>query len=401
MLSNFIRYIQPTLQLRWRFQTDAGRRCISFSKLTIEKNPDDSRLSKMPKKEDLKFGALFSNHMLMIEWDEENKWSAPKIVPIQDLKLSPAASVLHYGLECFEGMKAYKSLSDPSKVLLFRPELNMQRLINSMNRLELSTEDLDPDELLKCIKQLVYLDKDWIPQGEGYSLYLRPTVISTYPYLGVVPSKSMLLYVITSPSGPYLVSKSFQPVRLTCDTKDIRAWPGGTGASKIGGNYGPTIKASTEAAKAGFNQVLWLYGEKDEITEVGSMNIFFLIQNAQTGRQELCTPPLDRGDILPGVTRRSILELTRSDAWKGEYDVVERYPTMPEICKAASEGRFIEAFGAGTAAVVSPIECIQYKGEIIFPTHSVGDVTKRVHKEVTAIQYGQVDGHEWSVEIKG
>ena len=133
------------------------------------------------------------------------------------------------------------------------------------------TEDIDPNELLTCIQKLVQLDKNWIPEGEGYSLYIRPTVISTHPYLGVAPTKRMLLYVITCPVGPYYSSKNFNPVRLTCDTKDVRAWPGGTGCSKIGGNYGPTIKASTEAAKNGFDQVLWLFGEDDEITEVGSM----------------------------------------------------------------------------------------------------------------------------------
>ena len=180
-------------------------------------------------------------------------------------------NVFTAGLECFEGMKAYKSLSNSSDVLLFRPELNMERLINSMNRLQMPTEDIQISELLSCIKKLVHLDQDWIPYGEGYSLYLRPTVICTDPYLGLAPPKQLLLYVITSPVGPYYSNKRFNPVRLTCDSNDIRAWPGGTGSSKIGGNYGPTIRASALAMKSGFDQVLWLFGDNDEITEVGSM----------------------------------------------------------------------------------------------------------------------------------
>lgn len=376
-----------------------SRRWISSSKLIIEPNHDESRFANtMPSKEDLKFGTIFSNHMLMIEWHRETKWCAPKIVPFQDLKLSPAATSLHYGLECFEGMKAYKSLSDPDNLLLFRPDLNIQRLKNSMNRLQMPTEDIDASELISCITKLIRLDQDWIPHGEGYSLYLRPTVISTHPYLGVAKAENLLLYVITSPVGPYYAAGGFQPVKLTCDTRDVRAWPGGTGANKIGGNYGPTIQASSEAAKKGFDQVLWLYGDKDEVTEVGSMNIFFLLKNKETGTTELITPPLDRGDILPGVTRRSILELTKSWNKKG-LEIVERFPTMPEIREAANEGRFIEAFGAGTAAVVSPIACIQYKGELILPTDGVGDLTKQIYNEITSIQYGEVEGHEWSVKI--
>lgn len=388
--------MSTTTRIASRCVNKVGKsRSISSSSLIIEKNQDKSRFSKMPPKEDLKFGQIFSDHMLTIEWNVDTKWSAPKIVPFQDLKLSPAASVLQYGLECFEGMKAYKSISDPSRLLLFRPDLNMNRLKNSMDCLRMPTEDLDGDELLSCIKSLVSLDKDWIPHGDGYSLYLRPTVISTTPSLGLAAPTSMLLYVITCPVGPYYQS-GFQPVRLTADSVDVRAWPGGTGGNKLGGNYGPTIKASDEAASRGYDQVLWLFGKDDEITEVGSMNLFFLLDNETTGRRELVTAPLDRGDILPGVTRRSILELTRS--W-GEFDVVERFATMPEIRRAAKDGRLLEAFGAGTAAVVSPVECMQYKGEDI-PIHAVGDVTQRIWDELTAIQYGKAEGPEgWSVVV--
>ena len=258
------------------------------------------------------------------------------------------------------------------------------------------SEDVDLQELLTCIKKLVRLDEDWIPHGDGYSLYLRPTVVATNPYLGVSAPDRMLLYVITGPVGPYY-TQGFAPVKLTADTVDVRAWPGGTGGNKLGGNYGPTIRASAEAAGRGYDQVLWLYGEDKEITEVGLMNVFFLLEKSDNGGgKELVTPPLTRGDILPGVTRRSILELTQ--LW-GEFDVVEQFPTMPEIRDAAQSGRLIEAFGAGTAAVVSPIKCVQYRGEDI-PIQAVGNVTQRIWNELTAIQYGNVEGPEgWSVVI--
>mmetsp|Transcript_2861 Transcript_2861/g.4076 ORF Transcript_2861/g.4076 Transcript_2861/m.4076 type:complete len:434 (+) Transcript_2861:244-1545(+) len=375
------------------------RRFISSSALTIEKTTDEGRFTSKPPKEKLQFGITLSDHMLTVEWNKEKGgWGDPKIAPTQNLSISPAASSLHYGLQCFEGMKAYRSLSndnDDNDLLLFRPDLNMARLQNSMSRLSMPGSDFDSDELIKCIQELVRADERWVPDGEGYSLYVRPTVVATHPFLGLAAPESLLLYVITSPVGPYYKT-GFNPIRLTADTKYIRAWPGGTGDCKVGGNYGPTMKAAAEAAERGYSQVLWLFGEEDSITEVGSMNVFFYLQNKDTGRNELVTPPLSRGDILPGVTRASIVELTRS--W-GEFDVTERTPTMPEICEAAKEGRLIEAFGAGTAAVVTPIEGIQYKG-VDIEIKAIGELTQRVWDELTAIQYGKLKGPEgWSVVV--
>lgn len=292
-------------------------------------------------------------------------------------------------------MKAYKSVSDES-LRLFRPELNMERLRRSMERLHMPGSDFDQAELLECIKKLVRLDERWIPTGEGYSLYLRPTVIATHKFLGLSAPENLLLYVITSPVGPYYRS-GFAPVRLTADTPYVRAWPGGTGNCKLAGNYGPTMKASWIANEAGYSQVLWLFGDDDIITEVGAMNIFFFLVNKETGRKELVTPPVEGGDlILPGVTRQSIVEIARSF---GEFDVSERFPTMPEIREAAEEGRLIESFGAGTAAVVSPISCIQYQGvDIDIP--ATGDLTKRMWDEITSIQTGEKEGPEgWSVKF--
>eukprot|EP00527_Entomoneis_sp_CCMP2396_P000637 CAMPEP_0198152744 /NCGR_PEP_ID=MMETSP1443-20131203/61147_1 /TAXON_ID=186043 /ORGANISM="Entomoneis sp., Strain CCMP2396" /LENGTH=387 /DNA_ID=CAMNT_0043818859 /DNA_START=27 /DNA_END=1190 /DNA_ORIENTATION=- len=376
------------------FKRDA-RRWISFSQLTIEQQMETSAFDSRPPKEDLLFGTTFSDHMLMVEWDQKRNWSAPRIVPYQDLKICPASSCLHYGLQCFEGMKAYKALSDGT-LRLFRPDMNMKRLKSSMERLHMPGSDLNSDELLKCIGELVRLDEKWIPEGEGYSLYLRPTVIATHKFLGLAPPNSLLLYVITSPVGPYYKT-GFKPIRLTADTNYVRAWPGGTGNAKVGGNYAPTMKPQAEASSQGYSQVLWLFGPHDEITEVGAMNVFFFLVNKETGRRELVTAPLDRGDILPGVTRDSILYLARH--WGEDFDVSERWLTMGELQEAAADNRLIEAFGAGTAAVVNPISCIQYKGEDI-DIPATGDLTKRIWNDITSIQYGTMAGHEgWSVKI--
>jgi branched-chain amino acid aminotransferase len=380
--------------------TSARRRWISSSQLTIERTTDPARFDARPAKENLVFGTTMSDHMLMIDWNAKASWMPPRIVPYQDLKISPAASCLHYGLQAFEGLKAYKSLAgnDDGHVLMFRPDMNMKRLQASMERLHLPGSDFDHAELLKCMYELVRLDQKWIPDGEGYSLYLRPTVIGTTRYLGVAPPDSILLFVITSPVGPYYKT-GFKPVRLTTDTPYVRAWPGGTGSAKVGGNYAPTMKPQQEASQFGYNQVLWLFGDDEQVTEVGAMNVFFVIRNSTTNRPEIVTPPLSRGDILPGVTRDSILYLARNDPTFGEYDVSERAVTMPEILAASNEGRLVEAFGAGTAAVVSPIEAIQYRGSDI-QVPATGSLTQKLWNVLTGIQYGKIQGPEgWSVRI--
>lgn len=373
----------------------ASKRSITASRLTVELKQDDTDFNNQPDKEKLAFGQTISDHMLMIEWDYKNQWGAPKIVPHKNLSIPAAASCLHYGLQCFEGMKAYKSFEDPESLLMFRPDKNMVRLTNSMDRLSMPGFDFDNEELIKCIEALVKVDQRWIPYGEGYSLYLRPTVIATHPFLGLAAPQNLLLYVITSPVGPYYKT-GFQPIRLTCDTPFVRAWPGGTGNSKVGGNYGPTMKAQAEAAARGYSQVLWLFGDDEVVTEVGAMNVFFFIKDKETGKPELITPPLSSGDILPGVTRDSILEIAKS--W-GDFKVTERAPTIHEIKEAAAEGRLVEAFGAGTAAVVTPIACIEYQGEDI-AVPATGSLTKRIWDEITGIQYGRIEGPEgWSRKI--
>jgi len=392
-------------QIRCNASTNSPKlKGLNASKLKIHRN--SSPKVKSPK-DKLLFGKEFSDHMLDIDWANDKGYLPPKIVPYGEIKLSPAASALHYGLECFEGMKAYKGID--GKIRLFRPDLNMRRLNNGMDRLHF--QKVDEDEFLNCLKQLVLLEKDWIPEGEGFSLYLRPTAISTTPSLGVAAATNVKLFVICSPCGPYYPD-GFKPVKLYADTEHVRAWPKGMGNRKYGGNYGPTIMPQTLAAQKGYQQVLWLFGDDHIVTEAGAMNLFFFMKKkAPTGKKEktkngaaaakdeyeLVTCPLSRGDILPGVTRDSVLGLARG--W-GEFEVNERELSMKEVLEAAEEGRLLEVFGCGTAAVVAPVKQIGYLGkEIHIPTgEDIGPVAERLWNAITAIQYGKVD-HPWGMVI--
>jgi len=331
--------------------------------------------------------------MFEVDWTNTEGYSSPRIIPYGDLKISPAASSLHYGLEAFEGMKAYKGVD--GKIRLFRPELNVQRLNQGLARLYM--QPVDEKAFIALLKKLVLLEKDWIPEGEGFSLYLRPTAISTTETLGVTAASKVKIFCICSPCGPYY-QEGFKPVKLLADTEHVRAWPGGMGNKKFGGNYAPGIAPQALAAKKGYQQVLWLFGENHVCTEVGAMNMFFFLKKkGEDAAYELCTSPLSRGDILPGVTRNSALALARG--W-GEFEVNEREVTMPEIVEAAKEGRLLEAFGTGTAAVVAPVKQIGYMGQDIFlPTgEEIGPVAKRLWDEITAIQYGKIK-HPWGVVI--
>lgn len=366
----------------------ANRRCINSSALTITQSTD---VAAMPPQETLKFGRTFTPHMLTISFSLDHGWADPEIKPYEFLSISPASSCVNYGMQCFEGMKAYRTLNpndeNDESLRLFRPDLNMKRLSNSMERISLPGHDFDGKELIKCMKKLISLEKDWVPKGEGYSLYLRPNVLATNSNLGEGRMESVLLYVITSPVGPYYKG-GFEPVRLICESNYVRAWSGGTGASKVGGNYAPALKPTDEAQVKGYNQVLWLMN--GDVTEVGSMNIF-LVFDIGDGKKEIVTPPLSRGDILPGVTRNSISQLART--WEG-YEMVERNVSMDEVASAIKAGKLVEAFGAGTAAVVCPIECINYNGEDL-EIPATGKATQRAWDELLSIQYGKID-HEWS-----
>lgn len=290
-------------------------------------------------------------------------------------------------------MKGYKDAE--GNIRMFRPDCNMERLNSSMARLGMPA--FDGAEFTKLLGELLKIDGDWIPQGDGYSVYIRPAAISTHPYLGVGPAKEVKLFAIMSPAGPYYGS-GFKGIKLYADTENVRAWPGGVGAAKVGGNYGATIAPQmAAAAEHQCAQVLWLFGEDHLVTEIGTSNAFFVIANEETGEDELLTPPLTRGDILPGVTRRSILEIAGG---YGDVRPVERDIRMAEVAAAARDGRLREAFGAGTAAIVTPITAIRYLGEdIAFPTgEDAGPITQRIFEDICDIQYGRKE-HPWSVRL--
>ncbi|XP_006781175.1 branched-chain-amino-acid aminotransferase, cytosolic [Neolamprologus brichardi] len=337
------------------------------------------------------FGTVFTDHMLTVEWSVTEGWQAPFIKPFTNLSLHPACSSLHYGIQLFEGFKVYRG--DDSRLRLFRPMLNMSRMADSAKRACLPA--FDQTELLECIRRLVEIDQDWVPQSDSASLYIRPTFISTEPSLGVKRPGRALLYVILCQAGSYFNSEA-DAISLWADPKYTRAWKGGTGDCKMGGNYGCSLFAQYEADDYGCQQVLWLYGQDHQITEAGTMNIFLHWIN-QDGEEELATPPLD-GIILPGITRRSILELTRK--W-GEFKVTERYLTMSQLCSALKQQRVKEMFGSGTACMICPIGHIVYLGENLHipcrDKHSV-KLTSRLTKELTDVQYGRTPS-DWTFMV--
>ncbi|XP_043915414.1 branched-chain-amino-acid aminotransferase, cytosolic-like isoform X2 [Protopterus annectens] len=343
-------------------------------------------LSKQPKEKPdatkLVFGKSFSDHMLTIQWSLEKGWEKPQIKPFQNLSIHPACSALHYSVELFEGLKAYRCVD--KKIRMFRPMLNMERFHRGALRACLPS--FDTAELLACIQKLIEVDQEWVPHSTTASLYIRPTFIGMEPSLGVTRSNYAMIFVIIGPVGPYFATGSFNPVSLLADPRFVRSWKGGVGDNKMGGNYGPTIYVQNEAARDGCQQVLWLYGDNHEVTEVGTMNLFVFWKD-KNGEEELVTPPLD-GLILPGVTRHSLLDLARK--W-GEFKVSERKITMGELMTALKENQILEVFGSGTACVVCPVSRILYHGQNHhIPTMENGPkLAKRFLKELTDIQYGR------------
>jgi branched-chain amino acid aminotransferase len=305
--------------------------------------------------------------------------------------------VLHYAFECFEGLKAFKDES--GKVRMFRPDKNMARLNKSCERICLPK--FDGDQMIELLRKLVAMEERLIPAKRGYSLYIRPSMIGTDPALGVGPPSRALLYVICSPVGPYYPT-GFKAVKLEATDYAVRAWPGGVGDKKLGANYAPCVLPQQEAASRGFQQNLWLFGEQGNITEVGTMNAFFVLKDKASGKKELVTAPLD-GTILEGVTRDSILQLARERLDKNEWIVSERYVTIHEVKEASQNGTLVEAFGAGTAAIVSPIEEISFHGQPIKvplqPSKGVGELTEQVAEWIQNIQYGVEEYSSWTVPV--
>lgn len=361
--------------------------------------------------QDLGFGSLPTPHMLHIDWNAQTGWSKPRIEPFGPMVIPAASGSLHYGMQVFEGMKAYYQ-KDKDQIVMFRPDMNAKRFINSSRSVALPTE-FDIDELVECIRKLVEVDRAWVPEHESGSLYIRPTHIATNASLGVAPPDSSKIFVMLTPVGPYFKT-GLQPVSLLADPKYIRAWPGGTGQAKCGGNYGPTIPIQKKAMEeTGCSQVLWLFddGHSDGpiITEVGTMNFLCMWKRESDGKLELITPPLDepegsrqRDFILPGVTRDSLLEIARS--WN-EFEVTEKSIRWGEFKKALNEGRVVEVFGAGTACVVQPVGKFFDKTDnpdgawLDIPT---GDVyRKRFYDALVGIQtHGQEPPHSnWIVKV--
>jgi len=347
-------------QLNIANKTSLGtyRRFISsFRSDELRFEPTSSyELKPKPLVEELGFGKHFTDHMLRIKWTQSKGWEAPIICNLQNMEIHPAAKVLHYGQEIFEGMKAYRGVDN--EIRLFRPMHNMTRMLVSARRCCLPT--FEPMELVKCVQKLIQMEQEWVPHASSSSLYIRPTMIGVEPTLGVAPATEAEMFVILSPVGPYY-SFGVKPVNLLADPNYVRAWPGGSGYSKMGSNYAPTLYIAEIAARHNCHQALWLHGPDEEITELGAMNIFALFHK-ESGQLELVTPSLESGLILPGVTRRSVLELAHQ--WE-RVEVTERKLTLKDVLIGAEDGSLVEMFGTGTAAVINPVGNIFYRGKMV------------------------------------
>ena len=336
----------------------------------------------------LGFGKIFTDHMFTLYFKGDKGWHNPSIEPYREFSLDPAAMGLHYGQLIFEGLKAYRGKG--GEIYLFRPTENIKRMNNSARRL--CMPPVDEDLFLEALKELVLLEQDWIPRGEGTALYIRPTMIATERALGVHPANEYLFYIIVGPVGAYY-PEGFSPTKIYVVEDYIRAAPGGIGNVKAAGNYAASLFASAIAVEKGYTQVLWLDAiHRKYVEEVGTSNIFFLIGD------ELITPPLG-GTILPGVTRDSVIKLAKS--WG--LNLSERRLSMDEIVGACLNGTMREAFASGTAAVVSPIGLLFYREkEYVINDGRTGQLTEKLYNEILRIQYGdKEDPFGWRVKISG
>jgi branched-chain amino acid aminotransferase len=349
--------------------------------VAVEKISEDQR-KELPSQDSLGFGKYFTDHMFLMKWNRENGWHDAKICPYQKFEFDPASVVFHYGQAIFEGMKAYKG--ENGQVYLFRPKDNFERMNESAVRMCMPR--LPVEKVLKSLKALLYLEKRWIPTTEGATLYIRPTMIGVEPFLGVRPSEEYYFFIILSPVGAYY-PEGFNPTKIYVSDEHVRAVKGGVGHVKTAGNYAASLYTSQIAKKAGYTQVLWLDAcEHKYIEEVGTSNIFFKIGD------ELVTPPLE-GSILGGITRNSVLKL----AEKWEIPVQERKITIDEVLEACRNGSLQEAFGTGTAAVISPVGELFYKEQTYTINNcEAGELSRRLFDELQAIQAGKAeDPFKW------
>ena len=334
----------------------------------------------------LGFGKIFSDHMFLMDYTQGEGWHDARIVPYGPFQLDPACVVFHYAQELFEGMKAYRAVN--GAIQLFRPECNGARMQDSCERMCIPT--IPVDDFVQAVKALVEIDKDWVPHTDGTSLYIRPFVFATDVGMGVHASHNYTFCIICAPSGAYY-AEGIDPVRIYVEDEYIRAAPGLTGYTKCGGNYAASIKAGALAEEKGFAQVLWLDGvEKKYVEEVGSMNIMFKIDGKIY--TAACT-----GTVLPGVTRRSCIELLQE--WG--YEVVEGPLDIADVMKAGHEGKLEEVFGTGTAAVISPVKELDWKGDKVFINNGkIGEVTQKLYDTMTGIQWGKLpDTKGWIVPV--
>jgi branched-chain amino acid aminotransferase len=354
--------------------------------IKIIQAPPEKRKAKPIDESKLGFGRIFTDHFFTMPWHEGRGWHDPLIEPYRPLQLDPTAMCLHYAQEIFEGMKAYRGKG--GALFLFRPMDNIRRMNVSAERL--CMPQIDENLFLEALKKLILLEKDWIPRGSGTSLYIRPTMIASEPALGVHPAHEYLFFIIVGPVGAYY-PEGFSPTKIYVSEEYFRSAPGGTGYCKAGSNYTSGLYACEIAKKMGYTQVLWLDAvERKYVEEVGTSNMFFMIGD------ELITAPLT-GTILPGITRDSVIQLAKSWGVK----VAERRLSMDEVMAAMAARTLCEAFASGTAAIVSPVGHIYFRGE----EHTIaggktGPLTERLYNEILQIQYGMKDDpFGWRMKI--
>ena len=351
-------------------------------KVTLSENPkqkpqDESKLG---------FGTYFTDHMFLMDYLDGEGWKDARIVPYEDFRLDPAAMVLHYGQAIFEGTKCYRRAD--GGLQLFRPEANFARMTRSAERLGMPA--LDEQTALAGLRKLLAIEQDWVPHQDGTSLYVRPTMIALDAQLGVHAAHHYLFYIILSPVGSYY-KEGLKPVSIYVEDEYVRAVRGGVGFTKCAGNYAASILAGEVAAKKGYSQVLWLDGvEQKYVEEVGSMNMMFAYGN------KIVTPALN-GSILPGITRDSIITVARALG----YEVVEDRLAIADIFADAKAGRLTEAFGTGTAAVISPVGTLAWKDEILtIGNGDIGPVAQKLYDTLTGMQYGRIaDDHGWITRL--
>ena len=348
----------------------------------LTKNP-----KQKPDPDSLRFGTVFTDHMFVMDYDPENGWHDGKIVPYGPLALDPATVVFHYGQEMFEGLKAYKTKE--GKVQLFRPDMNAKRTNNTNKRM--CIPQIDEQMYIDAIKELVAVDKDWIPQKPDTALYIRPFIIGTDKFLGVAASNTYKFIIILSPVGPYYES-GLAPTRIYVENEFVRSAPGGTGYAKFGGNYAAAMIAEQKAHDMGYDQVLWLDAKEGKyVEEIGTSNAFFKIDG------ELYTAPLE-GTILPGITRDSMITVMKD--WG--YKVNEVRFTIEDVFKAAEEGRLEEVFATGTAAVISPVGELYWNDRhIVINNNEIGELSQKLYDELYGIQTGEkADTRGWIVPVE-